>query len=87
MSGQLGSELPDAEELGRRLVEVCRLCEEARRAMSPAERDEQLQAFLAQAMGPQGRLEATRRLCEAAMAIRRMQEGGSDGTGGVHGTV
>jgi len=62
------------EALGRKLLEVCRLCEAGRAAMSPAERDQQLQLFLAQAMGPRGRLEATRQLCNAGMALRRMQE-------------
>jgi hypothetical protein len=71
--------MSDAEALGRKLVEVCELCEQGRKAMSPAERDAQLQLFLAQAMGRAGRLRATLDLCEAGMALRRMQKEMRDG--------
>jgi hypothetical protein len=71
------SECPDeneyARELGRRFVETCRLCEEARAQMTPAERDEQIQIFLAEAMGPTGRLRAAFTLSALALALRRQQ--------------
>lgn len=71
--------MSDAEALGRKLLEVCELCERGRKAMSPAERDAQLQLFLAQAMGRAGRFRATMELCEAGMALRRMKRNGADG--------
>jgi hypothetical protein len=74
MSDELMDSDLGPEALGLKLLEVCRMCEAGRAAMSPAERDAQLQLFLAQAMGPRGGLEATRQLCDAGMALRRMQE-------------
>lgn len=66
--------MTDAEALGRKLLEIRRLCEAGRAVMTPAERDAHLQRFLAQATGSQGRLRGTLDLCEAGMALRRMQE-------------
>jgi hypothetical protein len=62
----------DPRALGRRLVEVCRMC------------DEMLQIHLAEAMGEQGRLKVTGALCDMAVAIangRRRADGALDTTG------
>ncbi|MGB9625278.1 MAG: hypothetical protein ACPMAQ_10495 [Phycisphaerae bacterium] len=71
----------EADRLSRKLLEVCRLCEAGRAAMSPADRDAQSQLFLAQAVGRTGRLRAAPELREAGMNLRRMRE--EDAPGGV----
>jgi hypothetical protein len=70
-------ENPTPEQLGERLIEICRFREEYRAAMTPAERDEQLQIYLAQAVGAAGRLRATFELCELAIPMRRQRHANS----------
>ncbi len=79
MIDAVGKDPLDPGMLGRRLVEVCRLCDEGRARMTPDRRDAQLQLFLTQGMGLQGRFRATLELCEAGMAIRRARQQ-EDGT-------
>ncbi len=59
----------DPEALGRRLVEICELCEEHLRSLPDAERDRFVQRALAQAMGTTGRFRMTLMLSDMAHAI------------------
>ena len=61
-------------EVTERWREIRRLCRERQESLSPAERDELLQLWIAQGMTYAQRAEATRMLCRAAAALARRGE-------------
>jgi hypothetical protein len=57
-----------------RLEQIRRLCREAHDALTPAERDELLQLWIAQGMSSRQRAEMTRMLSNAAIALHQRAE-------------